>query len=82
MIESENVDFDDPGARRHAVKVKRAGVVGERQQDALALRRLDGGSWNRLAFGFDHPGLGHARRGEHSARHKKIAQNTNKPSLL
>jgi hypothetical protein len=80
MLEAEHVHFDDPRPRRHAVKAKSSAVIGQSHQDAITLRRLDGGALDHLAFGFHHPGLGQrrdAKQSERDRRYRQIAQGTN-----
>ena len=63
-IEAEHVDFHVPRAGRHTIESKGAAVVGDREQNAVALRGLDSGSGNRLALGLHHTALGETHTGD------------------
>lgn len=66
MIETEQIDFDDPRARRHPIEVERSGIVRDCEENAIALRRFDGRARDGLAFGFDLSVLSVRQNGEHA----------------
>lgn len=77
VIEAEHIDFDNPCAWRHAIKLKGAAEIRGCKEDASPLGGFNDGPGNRLALGLDDAALTEARDRDPHAGDKKISIDVN-----